>query len=148
MSESTDKLKALFLCSANSCRSQMAEAFLRQQAGDRVAAYSAGLEPAEQTHPLARQVMEEVGLELSSQHPKGVGAYLGREAFGYVIIVCADTAGRCPTAWPGVQERLVWPFEDPVEFEGDEEAKLARFREVRDQIKEKISAWVAESGLI
>lgn len=70
--------------------------------------------------------------------------YLGRELFAYLITVCADAEARCPSVWPGVQHRLHWQFDDPAAFEGTEEEKLAKFREVRDQIKAAVEAFVAQ----
>lgn len=135
------KPSVLFLCSANSCRSQMAEALLRRHAGDLFEVYSAGLEPAAQIHPLARQVMAEAGLPLEGQYPKGVDKYLGRVRIDHVIIVCDKAADKCPTIWPGVTERLVWPFEDPPAFKGSPEETLVKFRQIRDQIEETIRSW-------
>lgn len=140
------KPAVLFLCSANTCRSQMAEAFLRKHAGDRFVAHGAGLAPGEDIHPLARRAMAEVGLDMAGQRPKAAGEYLGRRAFRYVVIVCDRAASRCPSSWPGVTERLFWPFEDPAALEGTEEERLARFREVRDLIEAKVLSWLRDAG--
>jgi arsenate reductase len=137
-----EKQNVLFLCTGNSCRSQMAEGFLRQLAADRYEALSAGLEP-HPIHPLTKQVMEEAGIDISGQRAKDVKEYLGRKAFAYVIIVCDHAQRACPTIFPGVTERLFWPFEDPAAFEGGEEETLAKFREVRDQIRARLEAWLA-----
>ncbi|MDY7080021.1 MAG: arsenate reductase ArsC [Chloroflexota bacterium] len=137
------KPKVLFLCVENRARSQMAEAFLRKHAGDQFEIYSAGLEPAP-IHPHVYQVMEEVGLDLEGHYPKGVGHFLNEMYFGILITVCAKAEERCPT-FPGLGERLLWPLKDPVEFEGTEEEQLEKFREVRDEIEERIVAWL-ESG--
>ncbi|MBS3763587.1 MAG: arsenate reductase ArsC [Planctomycetes bacterium] len=104
----------LFLCSQNSCRSQMAEAFLKKYAGDLFKIHSAGLEPADEIHPLACKVMEEVGLPLDDQETTSVREYLGEIAVRYAIIVCSVAAEKCPRTWPGLSNRLVWPFEDPA----------------------------------
>ncbi len=139
------KRNVLFLCTHNSSRSQMAEAFLRKYAGDRFNAYSAGLDPTE-IHPMARQVMREVGLDLEGQYAKGVQTYLGRLLVSHLIIVCETANRRCPHTWPGleIQERLFWPFDDPVEAEGSEEERLRKFRQVRDQIEQRIKSWLKE----
>ncbi len=134
----------LFLCVQNSCRSQMAEGLLRHYAGDRFQIYSAGLEPAEQVHPLAVQVMDEVGIDISDQKPEALASYLRELAVAYAIIVCAATARRCPSVWPGLGHRLEWPFEDPALFEGSEEERLAKFRGIRDRIDARICRWLAE----
>ena len=141
-----NKTKVLFLCTGNSARSQMAEALLRRYAGDRFEAYSAGLEP-QGIHPLTTQVMAEIGLPLTGQYAKDVREYLGRVHFGYLITVCADAEARCPSVFPGLGQRLHWAFEDPVAFVGSEEARLQKFRQVRDQIDWRIRDWLAEQGV-
>ena len=135
--------RVLFLCTGNSARSQMAEAFLRKYAGDRFEAHSAGLEP-KGLNPLTVQVMDEVGLDISGYKSKGVDTYLGKVLFQYLVTVCDDADKNCPTVWPGVNKRLHWSFEDPAAFQGTDEEKLAKFRQVRDQIDEKIKAWIAD----
>lgn len=136
-----NKKRVLFLCTGNSARSQMAEAFLRRHAGDRFEVHSAGLEP-KGINPYTKQVMEEIGYDLSSQYAKGVGVYLGKVHFHHLITVCGDADRNCPTTWPGVTQRIHWPFEDPAAFEGSDGEKLAKFREIRDQIDRKIRDWV------
>lgn len=140
------KPRVLFLCSENRARSQMAEAFLRKHAGDRFEAHSAGLEPAP-IHPLVYQVMEERELSLAEHHSKAIGDFLTKKHFGYLITVCAKAEEKCPT-FPGVGQRLFWPFEDPVEFEGTLEERLAKFREVRDAIEERLLAWLESKTTI
>jgi arsenate reductase (thioredoxin) len=135
-----EKEKVLFLCTGNSCRSQMAEAFLRQIAGDRFEVFSAGLEPTE-IHPLTYEVMAEVGLDLAGQRSKSVGEFLGKVMFQYLITVCDDADKNCPTVWPGVVSRMHWSFEDPAKFTGTLADKLEKFREVRDQIQQRILDW-------
>ena len=136
------KPKVLFLCTHNAARSQMAEAFLREYAGDRFEVYSAGLEPTE-VHPYTRVAMEEIGIDLSGHQSKGLKQWLGKVPFGYLITVCAKAEEQCPI-FPGMGQRLYWPFEDPVASEGAEEEKLAKFREVRDQIEQRIQMWLQE----
>jgi arsenate reductase len=137
-----NKIKVLFLCTSNSARSQMAEAFLRYYAGDRYETYSAGLEPKE-IHPLAKKVMDEIGIDISGQHSKALKEYMGKVHFGYLITVCSDADEKCPTTFPGMGQRLRWSFEDPARFTGTEEEKLQKFRQIRDQIKLKIQSWLA-----
>ncbi len=143
MSQINDNV--LFLCSSNSCRSQMAEAFLRKHAGERLNVYSAGTEPKE-IHPLTIRVMNEVGLDMKGQYSKGVDVYLGKLLVHYLIIVCAKAAEKCPTIWPGSpsMQTVLWPFDDPMAFQGSQEQKLAKFRQVRDQIEARIRSWLAE----
>lgn len=134
--------KVLFLCTGNSCRSQMAEAFLRKYGGDQFEAFSAGLQPTE-INPYTYKVMAELGLDLAGQRSKGVEEFLGKTLFQYLITVCDDADKNCPTVWPGVSKRMHWSFEDPAKFEGSEEEKLQKFRAVRDQIQARIREWLA-----
>lgn len=134
----------LVLCTGNSCRSQMAEAFLRAETGDRFDVYSAGSEPAEEVHPLAIRAMAELGHDLSDHRPKGIQELLGRVPVRFLFIVCDSAAKSCPSVWPGVLDRFAWPFDDPARATGTEEERLAVFRRVRDEIRERFSAWVAE----
>ncbi|NBB82198.1 MAG: arsenate reductase ArsC [Alphaproteobacteria bacterium] len=136
------KQKVLFLCTANSARSQMAQALLRHKAGDRFEAHSAGVEPGA-INPFARRAVEELGIDMAGQRAKGLETYLGRERFHYLIIVCDRAADRCPTTWPGLHEKLVWPFDDPAAVTGSNEQKLAAFRGVRDQIGSALDEWLA-----
>jgi arsenate reductase (thioredoxin) len=141
-----EKTRILFLCTGNSARSQMAEAFLRKYAGETFEAFSAGLEP-KGINPLTIQVMQEAGIDLSGHRSKGVVEYLGKVHFQYLITVCDDADKNCPTIWPGVNQRLHWSFEDPARFEGTYEQKLAKFRQVRDQIDARIKVWLAEQNI-
>ncbi|MFW5714590.1 MAG: arsenate reductase ArsC [Brevefilum sp.] len=134
------KIKVLFLCTGNSCRSQMAEAWLRELGGDRFSVCSAGLEP-HGVHPLTIRVMEETGYEMSDHRSKHLDEFVGEVEFDYLITVCGNADERCPV-FPGMGTRLHWPFEDPAALEGPEEQKLAFFRRVRDQIKNKIQDWL------
>ena len=137
------KIKVLFLCTGNSARSQMAEAFLRKYGGDQFEAYSAGLEPRG-IHPSTERVMEEVGISLSDQHSKHVKEYMGKVHFGYLITMCDEAEQNCPTVFPGVGQRLHWSFEDPSAFVGSADEKLAKFRKVRDQIEQRVKSWLSE----
>lgn len=136
------KTKVLFLCTGNSARSQMAEAFLRKHGGDRFEAYSAGLEP-KGINPYTRRVLEEVGIDMAGQTSKDLSTYLGKLHFGYLITVCSNAEERCPV-FPGIGIRLHWPFEDPAAVEGSDDEKLAKFRQVRDQIEARILQWLSE----
>lgn len=101
------KPNVLFLCTGNSCRSQMAEGFLRELGGDRFTPYSAGIDPTESVHPLAIEVMREKGIDISQQTPTSVGKYLGRLAVRHLIIVCAGANERCPRIFPGMMNRVL-----------------------------------------
>ena len=140
-----NKERVLFLCTGNSARSQMAEAFLRKYGEDRFEPHSAGLEP-KGLNPLTIKVMSEVGIDISGHTSKGVDAYLGKVLFQYLITVCDDADKNCPTVWPGVNKRMHWSFQDPAAVEGIEEEKLAKFREVRDLIERKIKEWLTEQS--
>lgn len=136
-------INVLFLCTGNSARSQMAEAFLRVMGGSDFQVFSAGMQP-KGMHPLTVKVMEEIGYDLSGHRSKGFQEFLGKQHFHYLITVCDDAEENCPRVWPGVHQRLHWSFEDPAAFEGQENEKLAKFRLVRDQIGAKIHEWLGE----
>ncbi len=123
----------------------MAEAFLKKYAGDYFEVYSAGFQQRP-IHPYTVKVMNELGYDLSGQYSKDLSQYLGKIHFGIVITVCMKDQEACPTI-PGVSTRLYWPFEDPAAFQGTEEEKLAKFREMRDKINEKIKVWLKERGI-
>jgi arsenate reductase len=137
--------RVLFLCTGNSARSQMAEDFLRKYAGDKFEAHSAGLGPKE-INPLTVQVMQEKGTDISNQNSRGVDTYLCKVLFQYLITVCDKADKNCPTTWPGVNMRMHWSFEDPAAFEGTDEQKLAKFREIRDKIEQRIRARLGEQS--
>jgi arsenate reductase (thioredoxin) len=137
-----NKQRILFLCTGNSARSQMAEAFIRKYADDRFEVHSAGLEP-KGLNPLTVKVMDEIGIDVSGQTSKGVDTYLGKLHFQYLVTVCNDADRDCPTVWPGVHQRMHWSFQDPAAVEGSEQEKLAKFREIRDLIETKIKKWLA-----
>jgi arsenate reductase len=130
-----ERSRVLFLCTHNSARSQMAEGLLRHLAGDRFEAYSAGTE-ATHVRPLAVRAMDEIGIDISGQESKTLNRYLG-EPFDYVITVCDEANEACPF-FPGAKNRLHWSFEDPAQATGSEEERLAVFRRVRDEIRERI----------
>lgn len=139
-----NKAKLLFLCTGNSARSQMAEAFMREYAGDQFDVYSAGLEPRG-IHPLTVRVMDEIGMDISQQQSTDLHEYLGRVNFGYLITVCERAEKNCPTAFLNSGgERMDWFFDDPAAIQGAEEARLAKFRTIRDQIDGRIKVWLTE----
>ena len=137
----TNKPLVLILCTGNSCRSQMAEAFLRRYAGDRYEVASAGTQPAANVHPLAVEVMSEAGIDISAQRPKDISSFLGKQPVRHLITVCDRASNSCPRIWPGTFTREHLPFEDPAEFAGSEEEKLIGFRRVRDEIEEAMKHW-------
>ena len=135
--------RVIFLCTGNSARSQMAEAFLRHYGGERYDAYSAGLEP-KGINPYTLRVMEEIGFSMEGHSSKGVEVFLGKMLFQYLITVCDSAEKNCPTMWPGVNQRLHWSFEDPAPFEGSDEEKLVKFRQIRNQIEQKVLRWLSD----
>jgi arsenate reductase len=140
--EAMGKIKVLFLCTSNSARSQMAEAFLRKYGGDRFDPYSAGLEP-KGIDPKTKRVMAEVGVSLSGQYSKHLREYMGKIHFSYLITVCDEAEKNCPTVFPGIGQRLHWSFADPSAFAGSDDERLAKFREVRDHIEQQVKSWLA-----
>ena len=137
------RTKVLFLCTGNSARSQMAEAFLHHYGAQRFEAFSAGLDP-QGINLLTAQVMAEIGVSMEGQYSKALSRYLGKEHFGYLITVCGDAEERCPSTFPGLGKRLRWCFDDPATVEGSAEEKLAKFRAVRDAIGTQIQRWIQE----
>ncbi len=129
------KPSVLFLCTGNSCRSQMAEGLLRHYAGSRFEAASAGTRPVG-LNPRAVEAMSELGIDIASQTSKHVESLAGRE-FRYVITVCDNARESCPT-YPTQVEMLHWSFDDPALAEGSEAERMAVFRRVRDEIAVKI----------
>jgi arsenate reductase len=121
----------------------MAEGLLRYLAGDRFEAMSAGTE-ATHVRPLAIRAMDEIGVDISGQESKTLERYLD-QPIDYVITVCDDANEACPF-FPGAQNRLHWSFEDPSRAEGSDEERLAVFRRVRDGIKDRVQAELANGG--
>jgi arsenate reductase len=130
------KQRVLFLCTHNSARSQMAEGLLRYLGGDRYDAFSAGSE-ATLVRPLAICAMAELGIDISGQESKTLERYL-QEPFDYVITVCDQANARCPI-FPGGKQRLHWSLPDPSQAQGTDEARLAVYRQVRDQLQRLIA---------
>jgi arsenate reductase (thioredoxin) len=131
----------LILCTGNSCHSQMAEGFLKHDAANRYEVHSAGTEPKSEVHPLAVQLMDEIGIDISEHKPKPLIEYLGRMSVRHLLIVCDKAQGSCPRIWPGALTRSYLPFDDPATFDGTPEEALAEFRRVRDLIGEAMSIW-------
>lgn len=132
--------KVLVLCTGNSCRSQMAEALWRELGQGEWESYSAGSLPSGYVHPMAIEVMRELDQDLSQNRSKHVDEYLD-ETFDLVVTVCDSAKESCPTL-AGVQHIEHWPFYDPADAEGSDTEKLTVFRDVRDQIREKIQEFL------
>lgn len=130
------KKRVLVICTGNSARSQMAEALINYELGDRWEAVSGGTRPAEAVHPLAVRVMAEIGIDISHQRPKPIDLF--REVpLEAVITVCDAAAQTCPL-WLGQGRVTHIGFPDPAAAEGTEEERLAVFRQVRDEIRSRI----------
>jgi arsenate reductase len=134
-----ERKPVLILCTGNSARSQMAEGLLRHLAGDRFEVESAGVAPT-RVRPEAITVMSEIGVDISTQRSKSVDEFLG-QAFAYVITVCDNANEQCPV-FPANTKRLHWSFADPAAAQGDEQARLAVFRRVRDEIAEQLHIFI------
>jgi arsenate reductase len=128
----------LVLCTGNSARSQMAEGLFRHLLGHRFDVHSAGTHPSF-VRPEAIAVMAELGIDLSGHRSKSVDEFLARD-FAWVVTVCDNARENCPHL-PGAAARLHWGFDDPAAVPGDEPARLAAFRLIRDQIRARIQDW-------
>lgn len=136
------RLRIIIICTGNSCRSQMAEAWFNHLAPNAVSAMSAGSKPAGYVHPMAMEVMDEVGISLRENVSKSLIPFTQQE-FDYVITVCDDAAESCPVfPRPGV--RIHWPFEDPAKFSGSEDETRQVFRVTRDLIRSRIDAFLQD----
>jgi len=132
-------IKVMFLCTANSCRSQMAEGFARTLGNGIIEPYSAGLFSAV-VHPRAVTVMKEIGIDISNQKSKAIDEDLLRQ-MDIVITLCGHAEATCPHTPPEIK-RLHWPIEDPVGTIGTEEEILDAFRKTRDEIKKRIEEFI------
>jgi arsenate reductase len=138
-----DKPKVLFLCTHNSCRSQMAEGFLRHLAGDRFEAASAGSQ-ATRVNLDAARVMMEIGIDISAHRSKDVSELLGQR-FTYVVRVCDRAKETCPI-FPGAFRYFDWGLDDPAAAQGTDDERLAVFRRVRGEIERKVEEFVAKEA--
>lgn len=126
-------MKVLILCTGNRCRSQMAQAILKQISPSSEV-HSAGVRPASEIHPIAIRVMEEIGIDLSNHFPKHVSRYLD-ESWDYVITVCGGAKETCPAFTGTVSNKIHIGFDDPDAFVGTEEETIEEFRRIRDEIR-------------
>ena len=138
------KKKVLFICVHNSARSQMAAAWLSDICGECFEGHSAGLEPGE-LNPLAVQVMDEIGIDISNNKTQAVfDVFKSGQFFPYVITVCDESeAAGCPI-FPGVTHRLHWSFPDPSALTGTQQQRLEGTRKIRDDIQARIETWCDE----
>ena len=138
------KIQVLVLCTGNSARSQMAEGLLRHDGGDGFDVVSAGTHPT-RLRPEAVAAMREVGIDISDQWSKPVDTFVGRE-FDYVITVCDSARESCPV-FPAKTQRIHWSIEDPAAVVGGDLARLAAFRQARDDLRSRIQHWIARETL-
>jgi len=137
------KQRVLFLCTGNSCRSQMAEGWLRHMGGDRFEVFSAGIE-AHGQNPRAIKVMKEVGVDISGQKSKILDPEL-LKTIDLLVTVCGHADEHCPMV-PATCEKQHWPLNDPARATGSEEDVMAEFRCVRDQIRARIEAFTGQNN--
>ena len=135
----SDPPTVLILCTGNSCRSHLAEGVLRAVAGDFLKVASAGSKPAGYVHPLARRVMQEIGIDISTHRSKSMNEFLAQKV-ETVITVCGHADQACPV-FPGQVNRHHWPFDGPAHATGTDEEQLAVFRRVRDEIRRTFTAY-------
>lgn len=138
-----ERSRVLFVCTHNSARSQMAEGLLRHLAGDLFEAFSAGTEVT-RVRPEAIEVMREIGIDISGQESKSVQRFVG-QPFSWVITVCDQAREACPY-FPGADDTAHWGFDDPSEAVGSEEQRLAVFRRVRDEIRDRLRMFILAAG--
>jgi arsenate reductase (thioredoxin) len=139
------KKRVLFLCTANSCRSQMAEGIINHFFRDNIAAFSAGTE-ASYVHPTAIEVMKEIGIDISRHQSKNLTAFDG-QSFDYVITLCGSANEACPL-YIGATKKTHIGFDDPAKARGTKEEILKEFRRVRDEIKEKLTVFFQAEKII
>lgn len=137
------KQRVIFVCTHNSARSQMAEGMLRAWGGDRFEVFSAGTE-ATGVRSEAIAVMAEIGIDIGGHASKTLERFLG-ESFTWLVTVCDQAKESCPTI-PGVRQQAHWSIDDPSTVEGDEEARLAAFREARDRLRDRIHIFMLAAG--
>lgn len=134
----SEKKRVLFLCTGNSCRSQMAEGWLRELYGSRFESLSAGANPAGYVNQMAVEAMAEVNIDISTQCSKHINEFLSDTALPDIIIgVCSTAEDNCPI-FPAAVERWQWPFDDPYYAEGTDDQKRDEFRRVRDEIRTRL----------
>ena len=133
------KIRVIFICTGNSARSQMAEAILRHEAGDRFDVVSAGVSPRG-VHPFAIEALARVGIDISGAQSKPIGGFLGQR-FDYVITLCDRARLTCPV-FPGGGETLHWGLDDPTEVEGSQEQRAAAFDRALTEVSGRIRRFV------
>lgn len=134
-----NKKKVIFICTGNSCRSQMAEGLLRDLAGDKFEVYSAGSHPS-RVHPIATKVMKEINIDISRHTSDPIDKYFGH-GIDYVITLCDNAKEFCPT-FPGNAKNVHWSIDDPFRSWKDDRKIIGRYRATRDELKERIEQFI------
>jgi len=134
------KPKVLFICSGNSCRTQMAEGFLRQLGGERFQPFSAGADVTAELDPDAVSAMREIGIDISHQQPKKLDPFM-RERMSYVVTLCEREIERTCPIFPGAIWRLKWPIEDPA-LAKDPETHWRKVCQARDELQQRITEFI------
>lgn len=136
----SDRIRVLILCTGNSARSQMAEGLLRYDGRDEFEVESAGINPGS-VRPEAIEVMREIGMDISDHRSKSINGFI-RQPFDYVITVCDNANQHCPI-FTGASRRIHWSIRDPAGIDGDDQTRLDAFREARDELRERLSKFIA-----
>ncbi len=130
-------MRVLLLCTGNSCRSQMAEGYLKFL-DENLEVYSAGTKPADKVNPFAVKAMNEIGIDINNGEPQDVSQYIN-DSFDYVITVCDNAKETCPVFTGNVKYNLHIGFDDPADATGNEDEIMTVYRRVRDEIREQFS---------
>ena len=138
-----DKKKVIFICTGNACRSQMAEGLLRHMAGNKFEVYSAGSHPSH-LHPASVAVMAEWGIDIARHTAEPIDDYLDA-GIDIAITVCDNAQQSCPT-FPGNMEQIHWGLDDPYHGWGAEPEDLLPYREIRDELKDRIKVFLTEQN--
>jgi len=136
----TEPIRVIFVCGGNSARSQMAEAILRREGGGDFEAFSAGVWPKDDVHPMTIQVLKEIGIDISDARSKSVSEFLD-QPFDYVVTVCDRARESCPV-FPGGEESMHWGLDDPAEATGTDAQRLAVFRRVMTEIAVRMRTFI------
>jgi arsenate reductase len=136
----TKPIRVIFVCGGNSARSQMAEAILRREGGGDFEAYSAGVWPKDDVHPMTIQVLAEIGIDIRDARSKPVTEFLDQR-FDYVVTVCDRARESCPV-FPDAEESMHWGLDDPAEATGTEAERLAVFRRVMTEIAVRMRTFI------
>jgi len=132
----------LILCTGNSCRSHIAEGYLKSSIGDIANVQSAGAKPSGYVHPVAIEVMKEEGIDISGHHSKHLDEFI-LEQVDTVITVCQNAEGECPT-FPGEVHHFCWCFDDPADATGSDDDVRIEFRRIRDEIKKRFQTYAVQ----